>query len=68
MYGMYFLLVVFLYCNLLQPTLVGGLLLPFLYIHTSVVFNKCIQTVKHTYRIRLMETLFTTTTMFIVTI
>ena len=40
MYAMYF----FLYCNLLQLTLVEGLLLPFLYIHTCVIFNKCIQT------------------------
>ena len=36
MYGMYFLFVVF--------TKVEGLLLPFLYIHTCVIFNKCIQT------------------------
>ena len=34
----------FLYCNLLQLTKVEGLLLPFLYIHTCVIFNKCIQT------------------------
>ena len=33
-----------LYCNLLQLTLVEGLLLPFLYIHTCGIFNKCIQT------------------------
>ena len=46
MYGMYFLFVVFLYCNLLQHTKVEGLLLPFLYIHTCVIFNKCIQTLK----------------------
>ena len=46
MYGMYFLFVVFLYCNLLQLTKVEGLLLPFLYIHTCVIFNKCIQTLK----------------------
>ena len=46
MYGMYFLFVVFLYCNLLQLTFVEGLLLPFLYIHTCVIFNKCIQTLK----------------------
>ena len=45
MYGMYFCLL-FLYCNLLQITLVEGLLLPFLYIHTCVTFNKCIQTLK----------------------
>ena len=36
----------FLYCNLLQLTKVEGLLLPFLYIHTCVIFNKCIQTLK----------------------
>ena len=36
----------FLYCNLLQLTLVEGLLLPFLYIHTCVIFKKCIQTLK----------------------
>ena len=48
MYGMYFLFVVFLYCNLLQLTKVEGLLLPFLYIHTCVIFNKCIQTLKKT--------------------
>ena len=46
MYGMYFLFVVFLYCNLLQLTKVEGLLLPFLYIHTCVIFNKCNQTLK----------------------
>ena len=46
MYGMYFLFVVFLYCNLLQLTKVEGLLLPFLYIYTCVIFNKCIQTLK----------------------
>ena len=46
MYGMYFLFVVFLYCNLFQPTLVEGLLLQFLYIHTRLIFNKCIQTLK----------------------
>ena len=46
MYGMYFLSVVFLYRNLLQITLVEGLLLPFLYIQTCVIFNKCIQTLK----------------------
>ena len=39
MYGMYFCLLFFLYCNLLQLTLVEGLLLPFLYIHTCVIFN-----------------------------
>ena len=44
MYGWYFLFVVFLYCNLLQITLVEVLLLPFLYIQT--IFNKCIQTLK----------------------
>ena len=49
MYGMYFLFVVFLYCNLLQLTKVEGLLLPFLYIHTCVIFNKCIQTLKKKY-------------------
>ena len=38
----------FLYCNLLQLTKVAGLLLPFLYIHTCVIFNKCIQTLKKT--------------------
>ena len=47
MYGMYFLFVVFLYCILLQLTKVEGLLLPFLYIHTCVIFNKCIQTLKN---------------------
>ena len=36
----------FLYHNLLQLTLVEGLLLPLLYIHTYVIFNKCIQTLK----------------------
>ena len=36
----------FLYCNLLQLTKVEGLLLPFLYIHTCVIFNQCIQTLK----------------------
>ena len=44
MYGMHFSFVVFciaIYCNLLWG---GGLLLPFLYIHTCVIFNKCIQT------------------------
>ena len=46
MYGMYFSFVV-LYCNLLQLTLVEGLLLPFIYIHTCVIFNKCIQTLKN---------------------
>ena len=46
MYGMYSLFVVFLYCNLLQLTFVEGLLLLFLYIHTCVIFNKCIQTLK----------------------
>ena len=45
MYGMYFCCC-FLYCNLLQLTMVEGLLLPFLYIHTCVIFNKCIQTLK----------------------
>ena len=44
MYAMYFLFVVFLYCNLLQLTLVQGLLLLFLYIHSCVIFNTCIQT------------------------
>ena len=43
-YGMYFLFVAFLHCNLVQLTLVEGFLLPFLYIHTCVIFNKCIQT------------------------
>ena len=40
----------FLYCNLLHLTKVEGLLLllPFLYIHTCVIFNKCIQTLKPT--------------------
>ena len=39
MYGMYFLFVVFLYCNLLQLTLVEGLLLPFFtYIGLHVLF------------------------------
>ena len=47
MYGMYFSFVVFLCCNLLQLTMVEGLLLPFLYIHTCVIFNKCIETLKH---------------------
>ena len=46
MYGMYFFVYCFLYCNLLQLTKVEGLLLPFLYIHTCVIFNKCIQTLK----------------------
>ena len=36
----------FLYCSLLQLTKVEGLLLPFLYIHTCVIFNKCVQTLK----------------------
>ena len=49
MYGMYVSFVCcFLYCNLLQLTLVEGLLLPFFYIHTCVIFNKCIQTLKKT--------------------
>ena len=47
MYGMHFLFVVFLYCNLLQLTKVEGLLLPFLYIHTCVIFNNCIQTLEN---------------------
>ena len=49
MYGVYVVFVVFLYCNLLQLTMVEGLLLPFLYIlvHTCVIFNKCIHTLKH---------------------
>ena len=49
MYGMYFLFVVLLHCNLLQLTLVEGLLLLFPYIHTyttCVIFNKCIQMLK----------------------
>ena len=47
MHGMYFSYVVFciaIYCNLLWL-----LLLPFLYIHTCVIFNKCIQTLKKTF-------------------
>ena len=48
MCGVYFFFFFFLYCNLLQLTLVEGLLLPFLYIHTCVIFNKCIQTLKKT--------------------
>ena len=43
----YFFIVVFLYCNFLQLTLVERLLLPYLYIHTCVIFNKCIQTLKN---------------------
>ena len=30
----------FLYCNLLQLDLVEGYLLPFFYIHASVIFNR----------------------------
>ena len=40
----FFFVCCFLYCNLLHLTKVEGLLLPFLYIHTCVIFNKCIQT------------------------
>ena len=46
MYGMVFFVCCFLCSNLLQLNLVEGLLLPFLYIHTCVIFNKCIQTFK----------------------
>ena len=59
MYGMYFLFVVFLYCNLLQLTKVEGLLLPFLYIHTCVIFNKCIQTLKKTDQDRDISLMYT---------
>ena len=34
--------------------LVEGLLLPFLYIHTCVIFNKCIQTLKNSVLPRLL--------------
>ena len=43
MYSMFFCLLFFLYCNLLQIILVEVLLLPFLYIYKCVMFNKCIQ-------------------------
>ena len=39
------LLIIVLQC-IARINLVEGLLLPFLYIHTCVIFNKCIQTLK----------------------
>ena len=50
MYGMFFCLLFFVLQFIATLiNLVERLLLPFLYIHTCVIFNKCIQTIKQTY-------------------
>ena len=55
MYGMYFLLLIFVLQCIARINLVEGLLLPFLYIYTCVIFNKCIQTLKKQYTIIVVE-------------
>ena len=55
MYGMFFFCC-FLCCNLLQLTKVEGLLLLFLYIHTCVIVNKCIQTLNKSIATRFAAT------------